>query len=376
MKFLPASVTLMLLLLLSACNAPTEPQAVKPPTINGEEIGFPADSPQIAVLSSQPVTEEHTETLRLPARIVWDETRTVRIFAPITGRIVKLLAQPGDAVKAGSALALLASPDIGQAQADARRAATDMALAEKSVARSSELLEHGIIARKDFQIAQADLDRAQAERARTLGNLRLYGASEQVNQEYTLRSQIAGVVVERNANAGQEIRPDQAQPGSPALFVVTDPTHLWVQIDAPESALGKLRPGAKIHLRAASLGENMLEARIEQVSDFFDPQARTIRIRARVDNRDRLLKAEMYATAEIDVDMGTFVRVPAKAVFLSGNTQYVFVDEGSGQYRRRAVKAEEAGFGSMRIRTGLAPNARVVTDGGLLLMQLLSVSRR
>jgi len=307
---------------------------------------------------------------------VWDETRTVRIFAPITGRIVKLLAQPGDAVKAGSSLALLASPDIGQAQADARRAATDMALAEKSVARSSELLEHGIIARKDFQIAQADLDRAQAERARTLGNLRLYGASEQVNQEYTLRSQIAGVVVERNANAGQEIRPDQAQPGSPALFVVTDPTHLWVQIDAPESALGKLRPGAKIHLRAASLGENMLEARIEQVSDFFDPQARTIRIRARVDNRDRLLKAEMYATAEIDVDMGTFVRVPAKAVFLSGNTQYVFVDEGSGQYRRRAVKAEEAGFGSMRIRTGLAPNARVVTDGGLLLMQLLSVSRR
>lgn len=376
MKHLPLFGALIFLLLLSACNAPPEPLAVKPPTINGEEIGFPADSPQLAVLGSQAVTEERTETLRMPARIVWDETRTVRIFAPISGRIVKLLAQPGDAVKAGGALALLASSDIGQAQADARRAATDLALAEKAVARGAELLEHGIIARKDFQIAQADHDRAQAERARTLGNLRLYGASEQVNQEYALRSQIAGVVVERNANAGQEIRPDQGQPGSPALFVVTDPAHLWVQIDAPESALGKLLPGATIHLHTASLGENTLEARIEQVSDFFDPQARTIRIRARVDNRDRLLKAEMYVTAEVDLDLGQFFRVPAKAVFLSGNTQYVFVDEGKGQYRRLAVKAEEAGFGSMRIRTGLAPNARVVTDGGLLLMQLLSVSRR
>ena len=376
MKRLPTLGSLVFLLLLSGCNAPTEPLAVKPPTINGEEIGFPADSPQLAVLSSQVVTEEHVEKIRMPARLVWDETRTVRIFAPIAGRIVKLLAQPGDNVKAGAALALLASTDIGQTQAEARRAATDLALAEKALARSATLFEHGIIAQKDFHAAQADRDRAQAERARALGNLQLYGASEQVNQEYVLRAQIGGIVVERNANPGQEIRPDQAQPGSPALFVVTDPTQLWVQIDAPESTLGKLPRGANIHLRAASLGERTLEAHIEQISDFFDPQSRTIRIRARVDNRERLLKAEMYATAEIDVELGSFIRVPAKAVFLSGSTQYLFVDEGTGQYRRLVVTAEEGGFGNMRVRTGLAPNARVVTEGGLLLMQLLRASRR
>jgi cobalt-zinc-cadmium efflux system membrane fusion protein len=370
----PAARRAVLLLVaaasLAACKDQPEPRAVQAAVMEGERIRFPADSPQLSVLQSTPVKDESRDVVLLPARLVWDETRTVRIMPPLGGRIVRLQAAPGDTVKAGAPLASLSSPDLGQAQADARRAEADLDLAEKNLSRARELHEHGVVALKEFQTAQAEHDRAQAERDRTRARLKLYGGSAQVDQDFVLRSPVSGVVVERNANPGQEVRPDQAQPGSPSLFVVSDPTHLWVQVDAPESALGALKQGGVLKLRSPLLGDDTVAAKIQLVSDFFDPQSRTVRVRASVDNSARRLKAEMYATAEIDVDRGHFMRVPASAVLLRGRTQYAFVDEGDGRYRRQAVQAEEGEFGTMRVKSGLADGDRVVTEGGPLLMQM------
>lgn len=367
---------LIAFLILTGCKPAAENRSVPLPVMEGDALRFPSDSPQLAVLRSEPVSRESKETLHLPGRVVWDETRTVRVIAPLSGRIVRLIAQPGDPVKAAGPLALLASPDMGQAQADARRADTDFALAEKNLQRVASLHEHGVIALKELQLAEAERDRAQAERERTQARLKLYGADARVDQEFVLRSPISGVVVERNANPGQEVRPDQLQPGSPALFVVTDPTRVWVQIDAPESAVAALRRGEVLKLASPMLAEKTVSARIELVSDFFDPQTRTVRVRASADNSAHRLKAEMYLTADIDVERGTFVRVPATAVLLRGSTQYVFVDEGSGLFRRQEVRAEEASLGTMRVRTGLSGSERVVIEGGLLLMQLFSSSRQ
>jgi cobalt-zinc-cadmium efflux system membrane fusion protein len=355
----------------AGCNAPTESRVtIQPPVMDGESVRFRTDSPQLKVLRSEVVTEQSRESIRLPARVIWDETRTVRIYAPLSGRIMRLLAQPGDAVKAGAPLAMLASPDLGQAQADARRATVDLGLAEKNLARAAELHEHGVIALKDLHLAQADQGRAEAERMRASARLKLYTGSESVDQEFAIRAPIGGVVVERNANPGQEVRSDQS--GNAALFVLSDPAHLWVQIDAGETALKALRVGEPVLLSSPALGERTFKARIEQIADFFDPQTRTVRVRASVDNSARQLKADMFVSAEIEVDRGKFIQVPETTVMLRGETQYVFVDEGEGRFRRQVVTAEEAGFGLMRVRTGLKSGDRVVMDGGLLLMQLFT----
>lgn len=361
--------------LLAACNAPPEPRKiVPPPVIDGESVRFSADNRQVKALRSEVVNEQSRETVRLPARIVWDETRTVRIFPTLSGRVLRLLAQPGDFVKAGTPLATLASADLGQAQAEARRAAVDLGLAEKSLARATELHEHGVIALKDLQQAQAEHGRAEAERQRASARLKIYGSSEAPDHDFAIRAPISGVVVERNANPGQEVRSDPSG-GSP-LFVLSDPAHLWVQVDATESVLKMLKVGEPMTLGSPALGEQVFKARIEQIADFFDPQTRTLRVRASVANPDRRLKADMFVNAEIDVDRGRFLQVPAAAIMLRGDEQFAFVDEGEGRYARRKVLAEEAGFGKMRVRAGLKSGERVVIEGGLLLMQLLVRQRQ
>ena len=371
-RILPIFRSVLLAAALAGCGAHERPAPpVAEPVIDGDQIRLPAGSPQGAVLVSTEAKLQQAETVRLQGRLVWDETRTARVDAPVAGRIVRLLAAPGDAVKAGQALAEIASPEIGQAQADARRADVDYEAATKSLARTRELNEAGITPARELQAAEAELERAAAERQRTRARSASYGVGARIDQVFGLRTPVSGVVVERTAAPGLEVRPDQAQPGQPALFVVSDPSRLWVRLDVPESLVGVVRPGQMVVLKAAALPDRPIQARIAHVSDFIDPVTRTLKARADVDNDDRALKAEMFVSGELSVPVREAVLVPAGALYLLGERYYAFVDQGEGRYLRRAVQAEEAGLGSMRVLAGLAPGERVVVGGALLLQQLL-----
>lgn len=364
----------LIALTLAACGSDHAPTSPQEPKVEGGRVVFPAESPQLKTLVTATVTGATNETLRLNARVVWDERRTVRVFSPVAGRIVSLPGEPGRKLKAGDPLAVISSPDFGQIQSESARAEADFVLAERALQRARELAAAGILATKDLQQAEADHARAKAERDRVVARARFMGGSGSVDQQFILRAPIGGVLVERNANPGQELRPDQAQPGAAPLFVVSDPDQLWVQLELPEAALADVRPGMSFRLATPALGEQKLAGRIDWIADSVDPTTRSTRARGSIANPDRRLKAEMFTTAEITVPDDGRLLVPATAVLLLGDTQLVFVEESRGQYRRQVVRAEEAGFARMRIREGLKAGDRIVTDGALLLQQIIAVS--
>src|SRR5205823_10162629 len=144
-----------------------------------------------------------------------------------------------------------------------------------------ELYEHGASPKKDLDAAEADLARARSERERTARRLEFYGGSTtNVDQVYPLQSPLTGVVVEKNINPGQEVRPDQMLANAPQffspLFVITDPSHLWVQMDAGEQDVPRLKPGQPILVRSRAHPNEVFSGKIEVISDFFDPSTRTI----------------------------------------------------------------------------------------------------
>ena len=222
----------------------------------------------------------------------------------------------------------------------------------------------------------ADQARAAAELARSRRRLELYGgAGKGVDQTYTLTSPIAGVVVEKNINPGQELRPDQAISNAPPLYTVTDPTALWVQIDAAERDLPLLTRGKTITIRTPSYAEESFPAQVTSVADFLDPATRTIKARATLVNTARKLKAEMYVTAEIDTSGATELLVPSKAMYFQSAKNYVFIDEGKGKYTRRAVKAGDIRDSRTEILEGLREGEKVVVEGALMLQQMLQPRR-
>ena len=359
-------------LLATGCDQvekkPEAPRAI----LEGNKIVFPAGAAQLTTIKSEPAAAGKPATLRISGRLVWDESKTVRVFPPFSGRVIRILANPGSTVKPGQALALLASPEFGQAQADARRGTTDFVLAEKNLARLRELHANGVAPRKDLHAAEADYARAQSEMQRAQTKINLYGGNETaVDQSFTLKSPIAGTVVERNINPGQELRSDLMLANAPAMFVITDPGHLWVQLDAGERDLPYLLRGQKLRLRTSSYSEDSFSATVDLVSDFIDPVTRVIKVRGSVDNRERKLKGEMFVTAEIDIGTRPGVQVPAKAVFLVGDKYYAFTEDAPGSFTRVEVKTGGEANGSIGVVAGLAPGQKVVVEGSLLLQRLL-----
>jgi cobalt-zinc-cadmium efflux system membrane fusion protein len=343
--------------------------------VDGESIVFPPDSPQLSSLMSEFAAEHAAATASLNGRLVWNEDKTVRIFTPLAGRVDRILAQPGDRVQQGQTLAIIASPDLGQAQADARRAQGEYALAEQNLARVKDLHQNGVAAAKDLNAAEAEFARAESELKRTQGRLKLYGGGSQVDQSYALKSPLAGVVVEKNINPGQELRPDQMGAGAPAQFVITDPAYLWVLLDAAEKDLPQLKIGRTIKIRVPAYADEVFDAKVAAVADFLDPATRTIKVRATLENSKRLLKAEMFVTAAVDGSAVKILQIPARAVFFQGGSNFVFIDNGSGGYTRQKVETGDVYEGNIAITSGVQPGQKVVTDGALLLQQMLQPRR-
>lgn len=360
------------MLALAACShtddGPVAPP-IAPPEVHDETLQFKPDSPQLKVLQVADVQAVTERGLDLPGRVVWDETHTARLLAPLAGRLQRLAVQPGEAVKPGQVLAQLSAPDFGQAQADKARAATDAQQAGKALARARELFDAGAIPARDVEAAEADLQRAQAEQSRTQARLAGYGGGAAVDQQYTVRSPLAGVVVERNALLGQEVRPDAP---SGALFVVTDPSRVWVLFDVPEGEAAQVRVGQHVDVKLD--GGETRTVQVEQVADALDPQTRALRVRASLANADRHLKGEMFVRGVLHLPADASQPVlPADAALLIRGRYVVFVQTGSGRFERRPVKAIEAGPGQVRVLEGLKPGEHVVVEGALLLQQALAV---
>ncbi|MBC7599923.1 MAG: efflux RND transporter periplasmic adaptor subunit [Polaromonas sp.] len=364
-----STFSLALLACLSACTEAPAPAPEAPaPILQGSQLRFAAGHPQLALLGIVSAAPGKAITVELPAKLVWNEERTQRIYPAFAGRVMAIRADVGQSVKSGALLAQLASPDFGMAQADTAKAGAEARLSQKSLQRQRELFEAGIIARKDLDQAEFDAARTQVEIQRTEARTRLYGGgSGNVNQQLALVASINGTVVERNLNPGQEVRPDQSGPGVPALFVVTDPTSLWVQIDARESEIGTLKIGSSFELVIPSLGGQKFEGRVTAAADFIDPATRTIKVRGLVANPNRLLKAEMLATARIERILGSGVVVPSQAVSLLGNKHSVMVQVQPGVFETRAVVLGYQGPRETVIASGLEAGEQVVSENMLLL---------
>ncbi len=362
-----ALISLLILGSLTACSHEPEEHAQAPAQVKGDAIVFTgAHVP--ASLSTAPVSVSQGASLRISGRLAWNEDQTVRVFSPYSGHVERILVKLGDEVHRGQPLAEVDSSEYADAQSDYRKAVAAKTLAQSALSRAHDLHEHGVIALKDLEQAQADSADAAAEAERTEHLLTMFGSSgSSIRQRMVLRSPINGVVVERAINPGEELRGDTS---AAAQFVITDSSSLWVLLDAHESDIVALQPGAAFEFRIGSYANDSFEGKILRVADFVDPASRTIKILGLVRNPAHRLKGEMFVTATVPAAASTEPQAPATAVYLLGDRHYAFVRDGSS-FVRREVQVGPEREGQIEIAAGLRPGEMVVTQGVLFLQQML-----
>jgi len=384
MKHRNLHLGLIALLSLAGCGREAT-QAPEPPAprVDGEEITYPPNAPQLAYVTVQPAEPRRLAITHLTGRLYLSDSSTVRVFTPVAGQVTAVDTDVDQVVSAGAALAEISSPDYGQALADARSAEANLTEAEKALTRSRDLFEHGAAAAKDVEAAQAAYGAASAERDRASARLKLYHGSETgTDQVYTLRSPLEGVVVEKNINPGQEVRADQMLANATnlfaPLFVVSDIRKLWIQVDAAETDLADLQPGQRLRITSKAFPAKVFDGAVANIGPSLDPATRTVRVRGVVGNPEKLLKAEMYVSVDVVRDEAKVaqagVEVPSKTIFTIDRKSYLFVELSPGRFERRQVEIGTEKDGKVPVLAGVAAGQRVVTEGGLLLQAVLDPS--
>jgi len=368
--FIAAAVAAGVCFSVGAIWAKRKPEAAAFAQARPKERGvlrFSPSAPQLAMLAIAPLPTMPVPLAEpLNARVAFDESHTARVSSPISGRIVELRAQLGDRVPAGGLLALIDAPDLGAAAADLAKAQADERRKEAALRRVRELYDAEVAPKKDLETAETELAQAKAETARAalrLANLNPRRAKT-IGQTLHLTTPVGGVVAERKANPGMEVRPDLPD----ALFIVTDVTHLQLVVDLPEQHLGKISVGQPVAAEADAWPEDRFHGRIERIAPVVDPATRRVQVRCSVENLDAKLKPEMYARVSVLADEArSAVRLPNSALVTEGLYSFVFVEREPGVFEKRKIELMVQDREFSYVGAGLMSGERVVVRGALLL---------
>ncbi len=190
-----------------------------------------------------------------------EPVHVARVGANVSGRIEQVLVQEGDAVVEGEVLAIL---DNREASAAVRELEARLEYATSDVERYRRLFRSGntSAASKD----QSEANFRSAEAALEAARVRL--------QEHFIRAAISGDVMrsEMQLDVGDLVTAGKV------LFVLGNPSHLWVEAEVDEEDIPRVLVGQKALIRADAFEGQALEGRIKEITPFGDPIARTYRV--------------------------------------------------------------------------------------------------
>jgi cobalt-zinc-cadmium efflux system membrane fusion protein len=365
---------LLLILLLGAAGCSSQSHASEAPTPPAHEVWVSATQAEEARIATSAVDEHEVQgALVTSGKIAFDDLRVEHVFSPVAGRVTKIEAQLGERVKKGQALAVIDSPDLGLASADVAKAEADLAAAEHDHERQKQLLAIKAVAQRDYEQAEDNYRKAKAELERARQKALLLGRGGGVGQSFVLRAHIDGEVIGRALSPGMEVQGQYSGGGAVELFTIGDASRVWALADAFEMDIPRVKPGEKVGVKVVAYPDKVFEGTVDWISTALDPATRTAKVRCTIENPEKLLKPEMFATVTITAPGKQRLAVPRNAVLHLGEQTLVFVPTGETpekklRFERRPVAVDEQEAGEwVPILRGLAKGESVVTSGAILL---------
>jgi membrane fusion protein, heavy metal efflux system len=366
-------------LLGSGCKqseAATEPHVVIVPA---GEVWLTTEQVRNAKLDIEAAeARDVDDSILTSGRVAFDDQRVGHVFSPVTGRVVQIRAQFGAHVKKGEPLATIESPDVGNAASDEKKAEADMVAAEHDYRRQRDLM--AVRATSAAVVEQSEdgwlKAKAELQRARQKASLLRAGGLDTVTQTYTLVSPIEGEVVARNINPGIEVQGRYASGGAQELFTIGELDRVWVIADLYEMDFARVHVGSPVEVSVVSYKDQVFSGTVDWVSGMLDPTTRTAKVRCTLDNVDRKLKPEMYATARVSVARKHVLAIPRSALLRLGETKVVFLEVGRDasrvKFARLPVDVDEGEASPwLEVKHGVEVGQRIVVSGAILLSQRL-----
>ena len=336
-------------------------------TRQGDKILVPEDSALRGRLSVMPASVQVVSAkLLLPAVVESDPARTAVVLTPLSGRLVALKVALGDRVTRGQVLAVIDSPDLGQANDDDDKAADVLKLTEKNLGRQEAQNKLGVASDRDLDQAKSDHAQAAAEYARTQARLTMLGVSLEKRPSsrsvYLHIEQVAGSVTTLAVSPGTMIN-DPTQP----MMTIADLSTVWVTALVPEKDVAAVSKNQDAEVSLVAYPDRVLHGKVLFVSDVLETDSRRNKIRIAFANSDYALKPNMFATVVLAGPAQSQVVLPSSALLMNNDRTSVFVATAPWTFERRTVDPQLEEGSMVAIRAGVKAGEQVVVKGGILL---------
>ena len=382
MKFARTAL-IALCVLLTACGhkeavVETAAPSAVPPAHAGE-IVIPAGSPKLKQIRVETVKTESVpiDEVVAPGKIEVNPNRVAHVSLPVAGRITSVLQKLGDFVQQGAPLLTVESADVDaamsaylQSEAGVNQAKATLLKVQADLERARDLFEHNAIAQKEVlngenNVSQgkATLEQAEAVKKQAGRKLEIFGLQPgQFGQKLVVRAPISGKVLEMTAVPG-EFRNDTNAP----VMTIADLSTVWVASDVPESSIRLIHVNERLEINLAAYPDETFIGRVTRIADVVDPQTRTVKVRAEMDNSRGRLRPEMFGRIRHVEAMAPRPVVPAGTVIQGDGQNVVYVEKSPGVFVQRAVTVGPRVKNGVAILNGLRAGDRVVVDGVMLL---------
>ncbi len=269
----------------------------------------------------------------------------VMVSSEVPGKVKKILFREGDYVKVGVPLIHL---DDDELQAERNRLQVQMKLNEKIAERFKGLYEKEGVSLQEYEVAQAEFEKAQADLALVDAQL----------EKRIVLSPFSGRLGLRLISEGSYLAP-----GTPIVNLVSS-NPIKIEFSVPEKYSRSLKRGSTVEFQVDGLGGSRT-ATIEATDPTIDPDTRTFRLKASAPNPNGEILAGAFANVRVNLqNYDATIMVPTEAIVPELGGKKVFVYR-NGKAESISVTTGIRQESSIQVIEGLESGDTVITTGVL-----------
>lgn len=302
------------------------------------------------------IAEQRTlgRSIRAVGRVAYNEERLSRLHPKTDGWIEKLnIDKTGSQVKKGEVLLSVYAPQLVSSQEEYL-----LALKNQQVLADSPF--------DDIRQGAIDLAKTSRTRLELLDmadhQIRELERTKKIKKYLHIHSPFSGIVMKIGAREGQYVTPKTE------LYMLADLSKVWVYADIYEYELPWIKIGDPVEMQLTGIPGKVFKGHLAYIYPYAEAKTRTIKVRIEFQNKDLLLKPDMFAEVSIKARRQiNAVVVPAEAVVRSGTREQVFIVRAPGKFEPREVKLGVTTDGMTQIVEGVKVGEEVVSSALFLI---------
>ncbi len=318
-----------------------------------------------SIIEISTVSKENvTEGIHLTGNIDANPDKVINFVSLVNGIISNTYFSLGDAVTKGQVLAEMQSTELSALQAELNALKSKSEIAKIDLDAKEQMFKDGISSNRELIEAKNELRILESETQKVKNNLSLYSASNTKNV-FQIKAPVSGIITGKNINSGSTVTNE-----GESLFSISNLNDVWAMANIYSTDIAHVNKGMDVEIKTISYPNEVFKGKIDVISQVLDQEAKVLKARIVLENKDFKLKpgmiADIIAFKKTD---NNEVAVPTSSIVFFNNKNYVLVYKGDCNIEAREVNILSKKNETTYIKNGLSENEKIITKNQLLIFE-------